>query len=141
MGGIRKIDTLLAFRRNRDGADRRVEAALLQTAENRFHVGNRDQLELPLHPFGDPAPEVDADARNRTVGVHISVRWDVIDRDPQRSGLVLLRAIGANRRRQATAEAERGDHEDLLVKRRHMTKIALYHEIVMSSRIPTGLRP
>src|SRR5208337_3529182 len=65
----------------------------------------------PLQSLGDPAPEVDADARNRTVGVHISVRWDVIDRDPQRSGLVLLRAIGANRRRQATAEAERGEHD------------------------------
>jgi hypothetical protein len=107
VGRIRKIDARRPFRRNRDGADRRVETTVLQTAEYRFHIGDRYQLERPLHLLRDPAPQVDADTGHRAVGLHITVRRHVIDGHAQGLSVTLLRAASARRpRRQANADAE-----------------------------------
>ena len=99
VSGIGKIHAFLPFRRDRDRADRSVETALLETAQNRFHFRDRDQLELPFQPFGDPAPKVHADAGNRTVRVHISVGRHVINGDTKLRGLGRLGANSARHRR------------------------------------------
>lgn len=112
MGRIRKIDTRVPFRRNRDRADRRIETTLLKSAENRFHIGNREQLECPFHVFRNPAPQVNADAGNRAIGVDVTVRRDVIDGDPQWLRPALLSSKGTNDGgRQASANADAGQHK------------------------------
>lgn len=66
-----------------------------------FDFRHGDQLELPLQPFGDPAPKVHADAGNRSVRVHIPERRHVIDGDAERRDgrLFGLGRLGANRAR------------------------------------------
>jgi hypothetical protein len=111
VSGIGKIHAFLAFRRDRDRADRRIETALLETAQNRFHFGDRDQLELAFQPFGDPAPKLHADAGNRTVRVRISVGRHVVDGDTKRRGLGRLGANSARHRRDEPGAEDKPDKE------------------------------
>src|SRR5215469_13653288 len=89
MSRIGEIDTRRPLRRNGDGADRHIETALLQTAKDGLHVGNRDQVERPFHLLRYPPPQIDADPGHRAVAFHVTVRRYVIDSDAQRFGLVL----------------------------------------------------
>jgi len=110
MCGIGEVDARRPFRRDRDCTNRGVEMALLEAADNRLHIGNRDQPERPLHLLRDPAPQVDAEAGNRAVTVDVG-RY-VIDGDAQSFGFVLLRGKGGNhRRRQANAKDEENSGE------------------------------
>src|ERR1700689_3617887 len=135
--------------------------ALLEAAQNRFHFGDRDQLELPLQSLGDPAPKIGADAGNRTVRARISVGRHVINGDTERRS---LRGLGADstrhRRDEPRAEdkpdkeiaknrpeamdqtiddqdSAAGKHErsvKMAVTAKGRGKVARYHERVMSSR-------
>ena len=98
MRRVGEVDALLAIRRDRDGANGRIEALAFEPAEHRFHVRHRRQFEIASQLFGDPAPEVDADAHDRAVDVHVSVGRHVIDRDPQRWRSRRLVAQGLVRR-------------------------------------------
>jgi hypothetical protein len=58
MSGIGK--SIFSFRSDRDSADTRIERTLLQAAEDRFHMRNRDELVFPLQFLCYPAPQVHA---------------------------------------------------------------------------------
>ena len=112
VGGIGEVDARRPFRRDRDSADGGVVAALLQAAEDRLHIRNRDQLEWPFHQLRHPAPQIDADAGNRAVTVDVAVGRNVIDGDAQGLRFVLLRGKGGNDRRRQTSANDDPDEEN-----------------------------
>ncbi|MCX8255360.1 MAG: hypothetical protein OTI36_15365 [Beijerinckiaceae bacterium] len=115
--GIGEVDAFLPLRRDGDRTDRRVEFLLLETAEQGIHV--LDEAELVALPdlLGDPAPQIDAGADDRSVAVAVTVGRHVVDGDAERDAL----RLGMERRRpkqdgQAARQPE--NHEAELAKHR-----------------------
>ena len=87
MRRVGEVDALLAIGRDGDGADRDVEAACLQAAENPLHVAHRGDLEATLQLLRHPPPEVDSGADDLPVGRDVAVGRHVIDGDAEGNAL------------------------------------------------------
>ena len=73
-----------------------ASAALFDAVQNRFHLRDRKQLELPFQSFGNPAPQIHADAGKRTVRIDVSVGGHVINCDAKRRSLARLGFFNAH---------------------------------------------
>ena len=59
--------------RDRYRADRRVIILPLEALENVLHLGDRDEMVLASEALRSAAPQIDAEAVNRTVGLDMAV--------------------------------------------------------------------
>ena len=84
MRRIAEVDPREPSRRDRYRADRRVIILPLETLEDVFHLRDRDEMVLASEALRSAAPQIDAEAVNRTVDLDMAVRRHVVDRHPQR---------------------------------------------------------
>ena len=84
MRRIAEIDPREPGWRDRDRADRRVIILALETLEDVLHLRDRDEMVLASEALRSAAPQIDADAVNRTVGLDMAIRRRVVDRDLER---------------------------------------------------------
>jgi len=70
--------------RDRYRADCRVIVLSLETLEDFLHLSDRDEMVLASKALCCAAPQIDAEAINRTVGLDMAVRRHVVDRDLER---------------------------------------------------------
>src|ERR1700733_5836007 len=70
--------------RDRYRADCRVIILSLQALEDVLHLRDRDEMVLASEALRSAAPQIDAEAVNRTVGLDMAVGRHVVDRNLER---------------------------------------------------------
>jgi hypothetical protein len=70
--------------RDRYRADCRVIVLSLETLEDFLHLRGRGEVVLASEALRRAAPQIDAEAINRTVGLDMAIRKPVVDRDLKR---------------------------------------------------------
>jgi hypothetical protein len=70
--------------RDRYRADCRIIILSLEALEDVLYLRDRDEMVLASEALRSAAPQIDAEAVNRTVGLDMAVRRHVVDRDLER---------------------------------------------------------
>ena len=84
MRRIAEIDLREPGRRDRDCADRDVIIPSFETLEDLLHLRDRDETVLAPKALRGAAPQIHADAVDRSVRLDMAIRRRVVDRDLER---------------------------------------------------------
>src|ERR1700683_2254872 len=84
MGRVAEVHPRKSGWRDRYRADCRVIVLSLETLEDFLHLRDRYEMVLASEGLRCAAPQIDAEAVNRTVGLDMAVRSHVVDRDLER---------------------------------------------------------